>query len=372
MERNVVEQIYPLAKDVFEQKASKNEAQDILARDAGMHPGSAGMYIQAFLNMMDGECYKRAINGCATKHFLEMIRKDFGEQALKKALSSVKQHVEYYEGFGGKLNKIRGIYQEFSDIPIPETESKRREPPQKKRKYNPVGRTSDRVMRDSYERFFSEGFITKEQFFDFGVRETIYAPFNTAQAGWEELKQRIKENQPVYMRGFGGNASKSHMYQEFYKHVLGNENVLIDPTGNNEPGVVIRDMTGYSKNARTDHGLISNYQISHIFGRTKNIYMFAAPWNIVYLPKIIDPLTGHEAKGDFADEYKVIFQKKSYDRFKILIEDYNALISDEVFKRRVDGYLEDISQNNHYPQSDIDQLVKSVHRELAPIVISEE
>ena len=100
-------------------------------------------------------------------------------------------------------------------------------------------------MRDSYERFFSEGYISKEQFFDFGIRETIYAPLEKAKEGWEELKHRIRNNGPVYMRGFGRNSNGSHLFQEFYSQVLGNENVKIDPTNNKEPTTVIRDMTGY-------------------------------------------------------------------------------------------------------------------------------
>jgi len=226
-----------------------------------------------------------------------------------------------------------------------------------------------KIMRDSYERFFSEGYISKEQFFDFGIRETIYAPLDAAKNRWEELKQRIKSNQPVYMRGFGRNSNGSHMFQEFYKHILGNENVLIDPTNNKEPTTVIRDLTGYSKTKSAKHEPIRNYQISHIFGRTKNIYTFTAPWNIVYLPKIIDPFTGHEAKGALVDEYRVAFQQKSYSNFEPLIENYNKMISDKVFKQRIDSYLEYISRNSRYPQADIDKLVKSIDEELTPISI---
>lgn len=224
-------------------------------------------------------------------------------------------------------------------------------------------------MRDAYERFFSKFNISKEQFFDFGIHETIYAPRDKAKAGWEDLKQRIKNNQPVYIRGFGRNSSGSHLYQEFYKQTLGNENVKIDSTGNSEPTTVIRDMTGYSKIEYSKHELIRNYQVSHIFGRTKNIFMFTAPWNIVYLPKIIDPFTGHEAKGDWVNEYKVIFRQKSYARFEPLIEDYNALITEKAFQQRIDAYLKDISNNNRYPQADINKLTKSVREELTPISV---
>ena len=220
-------------------------------------------------------------------------------------------------------------------------------------------------MRDSYERFFSKFHITKEQFFDFGLQETIYAPPEDAKASWEILKERIHTNQTVYMRGFGRNGSSSYLYQEFYKYVLDNENVKIDSTNNAEPSNVIRDLTRYSKNENDKHELIRNYQVSHIFGRTKNIFAFTASWNIVYLPKIIDPFTGHEAQGEFVEKYQHLFQQMSYTRFEPLIEDYNQLIRDEDFQARVDTYLTKTSHSNRNSQSDIDKLTKSVQEELS-------
>ena len=222
-------------------------------------------------------------------------------------------------------------------------------------------------MRDSYERFFSEGYISKEQFFDFGIRETIYPPIKKAKEGWEDLKTRIRNNGSVYMRGFGRNSNGSYLFQEFYSQVLGNENVKIDSTNNNEPTAVIRDMTGYSKIKSAKHKPIRNYQVSHIFGRTKNIFLFTAPWNIAYLPKIIDPFTGHEAKGDLVKEFQTMFQQKSYIHFEPLIADYNQIVCASDFQARVNAYLEVTLKRYPYPQVDIDKLIKSVREELAPI-----
>lgn len=226
-------------------------------------------------------------------------------------------------------------------------------------------------MRDSYERFFSEGYISKEQFFDFGIRETIYTLLEKAKEGWEELKHRIRNNALVYMRGFGRNSNGSHLFQEFHSQVLGNENVKIDPANNKEPTNVIRDMTGYSKVKSSKHESIRNYQVSHIFGRTKNIFLFTAPWNIVYLPKMIDPFTGHEAKGDLINEYQTMFQQKSYKHFEMLIADYNQIVSEPNFQTRIDVYLEGILNSNRYSQADIDKLIKSVREKLTPITASD-
>ena len=226
-------------------------------------------------------------------------------------------------------------------------------------------------MRDSYERFFSECHITKEQFFDFGLRETIYAPLEDAKASWEELKRRIRSNEPVHMRRFGRKDSGSPLFQELYKHVLDNENVQIDKSNNGKPTEVIRNLTSYSKTKHANHELIRNYQVSHIFERTKNIFAFTASWNIVYLPKIMDPFTGHEAKGEFVDEYQHLFQQMSYTRFESLIEDYNQMMMDKDFQDKIDQYLNKISNSNRNSQSDVKRLIKSVRKELSPIILSD-
>jgi len=223
-------------------------------------------------------------------------------------------------------------------------------------------------MRDSYQRFFSQGLITKEQFFEFGLSETIYAPLEKAEHEWQKLKHRIQNNQPVHIRGFGRNSNGTHLFQNFYKEVFGNEHVAVDPTNNTIPTKIIRDLTGYSKSPSAKHEAIRNYQISHIFGRTKNVYTFTAPWNMVYLPKIIDPFTGHEAKGDMVDEYQAIFQQKSYARFEPLIEDYNKLITQPELTDRIAAYLEQMSSIMTDAKT-MDKFKKSVSDELSPIII---
>ena len=94
---DIIKKIYPLAKDVFERRASRYDVHSTLVEDVGMNRASAMMYVQAFLKMMEGKHYTRTINGHATEYFLEMIHADYGKKALKKALSSVAGHIEYYK-----------------------------------------------------------------------------------------------------------------------------------------------------------------------------------------------------------------------------------------------------------------------------------
>ena len=224
-------------------------------------------------------------------------------------------------------------------------------------------------MRDSYINFFSEGYMSKEQFFEFGLKETIYAPYEKAERGWNHLKNRIKNNEEVFIRGFGKNAKGSHLFQELYQRLVGNDRVKIDSTNNAEPTKIIRELTGYSKTNNSKYELIRNYQISHIFGRTKNIYAFTAPWNIVYMPKMLDPLTGHEATGEMIDEYTLLFQKQGYNRFGRLIDEFNEIITQSSFKDNLVDCLSSLSANSSFENKDIEKLKKSVHSEFMPIEI---
>jgi len=225
-------------------------------------------------------------------------------------------------------------------------------------------------MRDSYLLFFDEdkGYIQKDQFFKFGLEETIYSPYERAEVEWNQLKQRIDDNGKVFIRGFGRDAKGTHLFQEFYK-LVGNSEVKKDPTNNAEPTKIIRELTGYSKLKNSKYKNIRNYQVSHIFGRTKNIYAFTAPWNIVYMPKMLDPFTGHEAQGELIDEYTVLFQKKSYNMFSKLIDDFNGIVTDQLFTNKLEDCLSKMSANDAFDIKDIEKLKKAVHEEFMPIEI---
>ena len=225
-------------------------------------------------------------------------------------------------------------------------------------------------MRDSYHRFFSLGYISKEQFFDFGLKETIYADLQKAQVAWKDLKQRISNGDPVFIRGYGRNAGGTHLFQEFYRHLLPNANVLKDPVNNTEPTKLIKQLTVYSKTKSLKHQGIINYQVSHVFGRTKNVYAFAAPWNIALIPKIVDPLTGHEAKGEIVGEYTKLFQKQTYEYFRDQIDDFNRMMLENEFQKQTSDALAAMSAIGTFKPKEILKLAKSASEDFRPITIS--
>ena len=223
-------------------------------------------------------------------------------------------------------------------------------------------------MRDSYIGFISKGYITKEQFFEFGLEETIYAPLEKAELAWQQLKSRINNNEEVFIRGFGRDSKGTVLYKELYQRMLG-IGITKDPTNNSEPRKLIEKLTGYAKIKNKKYELIRNYQISHVFGRTKNIYAFTAPWNIVYMPKILDPLTGHEAKGDMVIEYTSRFQQQTYEKFSSLINDFNEIMNSDSFTDNLNNCFHSLESDGSFEKKDIERLKASVENEFKPIEV---
>lgn len=188
----------------------------------------------------------------------------------------------------------------------------------------------DSKIVDSYGCFLKKFNITKNDFYKFGLEETIYPLTERVQEYWDELKRRVFNNEKVYIRGYGRDAHGTSLYKEFHVKVFGNENVEKDPTNNSEPQKLIQKLTGFR---RKDNLL--NYQVSHIFGMTRNALMFESPWNIVLVPKIIDPLTGHESNGDWAMEYKELFMKDIYVKYAKYIDEYNQFVNKYDFEGKI-------------------------------------
>ena len=117
--------------------------------------------------------------------------------------------------------------------------------------------------------------------------------------------------------------------------------------------------------------MIRNYQVSHVFGRTKNVFAFTAPWNIVYVPKMLDPFTGHEAKGEMISEFTRLFQQRTYKNFEPLIEDYNNIVTGNDFRNSVSDAIEMMADSERYDHSSLEAFKKSFETEYQPIILSD-
>lgn len=187
---------------------------------------------------------------------------------------------------------------------------------------------------DSYAQFLEHFNLNKNSFYSFGIENTIFASSDYAYDQWQMLKKHLLENQPLTIRGYGRQGKHTELYFKLYSYLFDNNNISEDKTNNAVPRKNIQAATGYKTNVT-----LLNYQCSHIFGHTKNPLLFEAVWNICFTPKIFDPLTGHEAKGPWPEEYQHIFIERSLQRFDKCIIDYNEFINTHKILERIPVFV---------------------------------
>lgn len=211
-------------------------------------------------------------------------------------------------------------------------------------------------MKDGYQIFFDEFAISSQNVIDFGLKEAIFIPEENVLKEWEDLKEKIyKGNDITSIRGYGREGKYTQLYLNLYKKVFGHANFKKDPSNNAEPKRIIQKLTGYKVGKD-----LQNYQISHVFGRTKNPFAFTAPWNIVFLPKIVDPFTGHESKGNLTVEFQKAFQEYTYLKYEKYILDFNAITNN--LQPKIQKYLSELENQ---------QFTNDVLSQYEPIKIGE-
>lgn len=223
------------------------------------------------------------------------------------------------------------------------------------------------VSKDAYKLFMKEFKITDDALIQYGLDNTLFIPMDKVEEYWNKLKGEIEgANKIIFIRGYGRDAKGTQKFIDFYSNVFNNNMIQKDPTNNAVPTKLIRDLTRYSKTKisnKSTFKYIQNYQISHIFGKTKNIYTFTAPWNIVYMPKILDPLTGHESRGDFKKKFQKEFQKYCFKKFEKYIDEYNEIVSNDVFLTNKRTYLDTLDDND----KSIQKFKEMIENEFSPI-----
>jgi hypothetical protein len=194
-------------------------------------------------------------------------------------------------------------------------------------------------MKDAYNNLFRK--YNKDTFFKDSLEEIIYIDEIQINNQWKNTIDKLKNNQELFIRGYGRDAAGTKAYITLYKHLFNNDNIRKDPTNNDAPTKIITNLTGLNKTLKVDNGKqerIQNYQVSHLFGKTKNPLLFTAAWNIAYIPKYIDPFTGHETQGDYSAEFKVLFDKQNKTKFSTFIKEYNSFV-DELIEPKIEEAL---------------------------------
>jgi hypothetical protein len=215
--------------------------------------------------------------------------------------------------------------------------------------------------KDSYEIFLNKFGIDKDRFYSHGIEETIWPPIEKVKIQWEDLKKRVFNNGIVTIRGYGRDAKNTGRYFELYELLFSNSKIKKDRTNNAEPRRILSGLTGYKINDN-----LFNYQISHIFGKAKNCFLFEASWNLVFVPKIIDPLTGHETKGTWPVEYQELFRGKALMKYRDFVDDYNELITKPDVLAGIKEFVSNLKTRQSGPLTL--QFAKDVSFELSPIL----
>ena len=227
-------------------------------------------------------------------------------------------------------------------------------------------------IKDGYLLFFEHfSNIKQDQLIEFGINSLIFTPTNIAKIEWENTKTRLHSNQEIFIRGYGRDAHATQLFFTLYKNLFGNNQIKKDPTNNANPSRLIQQWTKHSKTGKDGKFKagttgIQNFQISHIFGRTKNPYLFTAPWNIVLIPKIMDPFTGHESKGEIADLFSARLKSETLSRYKDLIENYNQVVNAD-FQRKLKDEIKKLKENHTSSNFNLDKFERDAINEFQPI-----
>lgn len=214
--------------------------------------------------------------------------------------------------------------------------------------------------RDAYKEMFEHFRTTKEEFYQWGLKSIIYPKPELVQDSWNDLKKRAFDNGEIFIRAYGRKGYASVIFQDLYSKLLKNNHVQIDSTNNAQPTQLIQSLTGYKKGDS-----IINYQVSHIFGKTKNPFMFTAPWNICFTPKMIDPLTGHETQGPYPKEFQRLLKDNVFERYGKYIYEFNELMEKWCPADRVKEILDKVLSD--HADIKMTSVQKDVALELSPI-----
>lgn len=109
--------VYETAKKVYSNEITKKQAVVYLFQKFGMNQNSSENYIRAYVQMRNGQMFKRNINAFSMNYYLENILLDFGNDELYKALTALKQHIEYNDDLNvGDRKKNKEIYQKYYSL----------------------------------------------------------------------------------------------------------------------------------------------------------------------------------------------------------------------------------------------------------------
>lgn len=108
---------YDVAKKINSGALSNKDGLNLLESAYQMNRNSASDYVHNYHSMVEGRLFTRTNNVYGTEYYLQKMYEDGGRDLLLNALSSLRQHFDYYEAVGNtKIFKRKAIYDRFVEI----------------------------------------------------------------------------------------------------------------------------------------------------------------------------------------------------------------------------------------------------------------
>ncbi len=224
-------------------------------------------------------------------------------------------------------------------------------------------------MKDAYDGLFKKYPIS--EFFSDSLDQIIFIESEKLKKNWNEQKRKLLNNEELFIRWYWRDALGTKSFFILYNALFLNEKIQKDPTNNHYPTKLITELTKLSKTNKkdwTNYERIQNYQVSHLFWKTKNPLLFTAAWNIAYIPKYLDPFTGHETQWIYRNEFLALYIPKINLLFKEFIEDYNRFV-DEYISPNIENSLNIVKEELQMNEKEFIKFKNSVESELSKITL---
>jgi 5-methylcytosine-specific restriction protein A len=106
-----------IAGQVFATQISSNSGVNLLSRDFGLNETSAKIFIDDYKHLMMGRVFKRTLSSYAMNHFIENISFDHGRYGLEHAVTSLREHIKYFEGhYRSKMHSQRMVLAKYEAV----------------------------------------------------------------------------------------------------------------------------------------------------------------------------------------------------------------------------------------------------------------
>lgn len=231
---------------------------------------------------------------------------------------------------------------------------------------------------DGYVLFFKEflnetdGDVIFSKLWKFAEQSMKCVDDENVKKSWKSLCDSIEnKHSDVFVRKYGRESQNNQrLLKEFYKFLFGESfEVNIDKNNNAKPREMLSEYTAYSvTESKKNKKILKNFQTSHVFAKTKNCFAFTAPWNVVYLPKILDPFTGHEAKGEIKIKFERKLQKYFCKKYETQIREFNSkmkIYQANLLKEGLRKKLLAVDDN----EAKVNRFIKEMEKQFAPIDI---